>query len=448
MTDLLSIGASGVRGYQTALGTVSENIANSGAPGYVRRTTDLKEVIAPGGGLQTGRVVGGMGVVVAGVSRQVDAYKVAAARTAGADLAKTTAGVAWLEQVETALSGDQLGARMTGFFTAARTLAADPSSTAARATMLEAATAAAHAFAATGRRLDRVGDDLDASAKQAAADLDGLGEALAKVNERIGRAQAGSSAAASLADERDRLIDRMSEIVDVDVTEDAAGRATVRLGGRDGPVFVAGAEAGNVIYARGETGAVAFAIMRRGESAALTPGGGTLGGIADAAGRLTDARVRLDALASAFADSVNAVQRQGRDLDGQPGRNLFADVDRAVDLKVSLTDPRGIAAAGVGGGPRDASNLEALERARTAGRFEGAFADLVGGNAAALQQRRTVAEAQSAIREGAVAARDAVGGVDLDQEAVQLMRFQQAYQASSRVIQVARDTFQTILEIR
>jgi flagellar hook-associated protein 1 FlgK len=39
-------------------------------------------------------------------------------------------------------------------------------------------------------------------------------------------------------------------------------------------------------------------------------------------------------------------------------------------------------------------------------------------------------------------------GVNLDSEAVELMRYQQAYQASSRVIQIARDTLQTILDIR
>ena len=69
------------------------------------------------------------------------------------------------------------------------------------------------------------------------------------------------------------------------------------------------------------------------------------------------------------------------------------------------------------------------------------------GNAAALQQRRVVADAQGAIRDNAAAARDAVSGVDLDTEAVDLIRFQQAYQASSRVIQVARETFQSILAI-
>jgi flagellar hook-associated protein 1 FlgK len=41
-----------------------------------------------------------------------------------------------------------------------------------------------------------------------------------------------------------------------------------------------------------------------------------------------------------------------------------------------------------------------------------------------------------------------VSGVDLDTEAVDLLRYQQAYSASSRIIQVARDTFQSILDIR
>ena len=44
MSDLLSIGATGVRAYQTALTTVGENIANTGVAGYSRRTATLNEV--------------------------------------------------------------------------------------------------------------------------------------------------------------------------------------------------------------------------------------------------------------------------------------------------------------------------------------------------------------------------------------------------------------------
>jgi flagellar hook-associated protein 1 FlgK len=65
-----------------------------------------------------------------------------------------------------------------------------------------------------------------------------------------------------------------------------------------------------------------------------------------------------------------------------------------------------------------------------------------------LSQRKAVAAAQNTIHSNAVATRDSASGVNLDSEAVDLMRFQQAYAATSRVIQVARETMQTILDIR
>ena len=84
---------------------------------------------------------------------------------------------------------------------------------------------------------------------------------------------------------------------------------------------------------------------------------------------------------------------------------------------------------------------------RTSSAVETRTTTLVAGNAAALSQRQSVATAQTAIHDSAVAARDAVSSVDLDTEAVDLLRFQQAYSAASRVIQVARDTFQSIIAI-
>ena len=101
----------------------------------------------------------------------------------------------------------------------------------------------------------------------------------------------------------------------------------------------------------------------------------------------------------------------------------------------------------MGGGPRNNANLTALEALRSSGGFEAQTSNLIAENGATLEGRRTVADAQAAIRDGAVAARDQVSGVNLDTEALDLLRFQQAYQASSRVIQVARETFQSILDI-
>ena len=80
--------------------------------------------------------------------------------------------------------------------------------------------------------------------------------------------------------------------------------------------------------------------------------------------------------------------------------------------------------------------------------FEGGVQALVTDNAATLKQRRLVADAQTTIRDGAITTRSELTGANLDNEAVDLLKYQQAYQASSRVIQVAKETFQSILEIR
>lgn len=448
MSDLLAIGASGVRAYQGALTTTSENIANVGVEGYARRSARLAEVGAASGIYNSQKTNAGMGVTIAGTTRASDQYRTAAVRTAGADLARTESGSAWLDRIQTALTGNQLTSRVTGFFTAASTLAADPTSSAARTGMLESATTAAGAFSATGRALDQVAADLDSTADQGAAALNRFGAALARVNDGLARTGPETGAAASLADQRDQLLEQMSALVDLTVTTDSIGRATVKLGDSSGPVFVSGTTAGAVTYAR-NAGNVSFALFREGQASAVSPNGGALGGIVDGAARVADARAALDAIATDFTTEVNAFQARGQTLDcTAPGAAMFAtDPASPTEITLSLTDPDGIAAAAAGGGTRDGSNLATLQASRATIKAEGRTTTLIANTAAAIEQRKLVAEAQSAIRDGAVTARDSVSGVNLDTEAVDLMRFQQAYQASSKVIQVARDIFQTIIGI-
>lgn len=442
MSDLLSIGASGVRAYQTALSTVSENIANAGSPTYVRRTVPLSEIIAVGSASANG-----MGVGVGATTRSVDVFRSAAVRSATTDLAKTETSSAWLSQIQSALTGSDMGGRLTDFFNAAKTLAADPSSPAARGVMLETAQTTAASFRATGAALAQAQADLDGTAGAAVSGLNSLGSALARINDALGKARPGSAAAAGLADQRDALLDDMSALADLDVQLDPAGRATVSLGGKGGPLFVAGAEAGTLSFVRGSTGAVGFALSRAGTSSAVVPNGGALAGVAEGAVKIAEARTALDALATDFVNGVNRVQAQGRDLNGAPGAALFAAGASPTDITVALADPAGIAAAAPGEGARGNGNLAALESLRGTAGFEGKLTALVSTNAAAIESRATVADAQAAIRNGALAARDAISGVDLDSEAIDLMRFQQAYSASSRIIQAARDTFQSILAI-
>jgi flagellar hook-associated protein FlgK len=57
-------------------------------------------------------------------------------------------------------------------------------------------------------------------------------------------------------------------------------------------------------------------------------------------------------------------------------------------------------------------------------------------------------EAMQVVFDQAVASKDQISGVSLDEEAAELIRFQQAYQASAQIIQVASKLFDSILTIR
>ena len=445
MSDMLSIGASGLKAYQVALNTVSENISNAGTIGYSRRTATTSEVAAAGSNTS----LNGMGSLVTGIARAGDFYAAAQVRTAGSDLARTETSVTWLDRIESGLDGNQLSTRLSDFFTASTTLAADPTSLGARASMLEAASGVASAFSSTGKALDQVAEDLDGTAKSSVESLNSATAALARINDGLSRAGTGTAGAAALLDQRDEVLEQMSALTDVSVQFDSIGRATVHGGGTAGPVLVDAGQAATVTYSSNSAGAVSFNVVNGASLQSLAPTGGALAGVVDAMQRVVDAKGQLQAVAQDFANGVNTVQAGGRDLDGNPGQPLFAlGTGSTAEMAVTLDDPRGIAAAAVGGGSRDNTNLAALAQLRTSGGYENRIVDMTTANAATLSQRKAVAAAQNTIHDNAVAARDSASGVNLDSEAVDLMRFQQAYAATSRVIQVARETMQTILDIR
>lgn len=446
MSNLLAIGSTGVRAYQTALTTVSENIANAGAAGYSRRTATVGEIVssASANATMSGQL-SGYGVRVTGIDRQTDAFRVAETRFTGAELARSNASVQWLERIESALTGYDMPARMTGFYASASTLAADPASGAPRAAMVEAATALATSIQGTHTMLSASMRDLDGTVQASIGQLNDLSAQIAKTNVALARVGPGTAAQAQLFDERDRLLAAMSQLTDIDVQIDQRGLATVRAGGSTGPVLVELAETGFVRASRSD-GALGFTVERAGSFDTLHPRGGALSGLVEGAQRIGDAIDALNVMARDLADGINAIQAGGEDLDGNPGAPMFAMGADASDFRMVLASPRGIAASSPGGGVRDNGNLIALENFRRSSSLEDRATGLAVGNATTLAARRSVAEAQAAIHDNAVAARDAVSGVNLDEEAVDLIRFQQAYNASSRIIQVARETFQSILD--
>lgn len=441
MSDLLAIGASGVRAYQGALATTSDNIANAGTAGYVRRTPTLREVVSSGSVNGTTQA----GVALGLVDRAADAFRSNAVRSSGTELARSETGMVWLDRIEQTLDGSKLSARIGDFFNSAQSLAANPAAGAPRAVMLEQAGAVAAAFRSTGASLDEAHAEIATAAQGAAGELTAKATALAKINSAIGRSVGSPSPA--MLDERDRILESMSALVDISVSFDGAGRATVKAGAAGGPTLVTGDQAANVGVSLNGQGALQFHLTLNGEAAVIPAQGGALAGIVDGAQNVADAKRQLDGLATDFMDAVNAVQAGGEDLNGATGTAMFAGTD-AASMTVAITDGAGIAAATPGAGKQGNGNLTLLAGVRKSGGFEDRLTTMQSATGAAIAAKRNVIDAQGSIHDNAVAARDSVSGVNLDEEAVNLLKFQQAYQASARVIQVARETLDSIFAIR
>jgi flagellar hook-associated protein 1 FlgK len=123
-------------------------------------------------------------------------------------------------------------------------------------------------------------------------------------------------------------------------------------------------------------------------------------------------------------------------------------------MDVALTDPADIAAAAVGGGTTDNANALALGNLRTAAllssgtaTLDGYYGSVVGQVANQTFAQQLASDAYESLLAQARTDQQSLSGVNLDEEAANLIRFQQAFQAAGRALQVANTLFDTILSI-
>lgn len=447
MSDLLGIGSSALAAYRSALTAVGENVANAHTPGYARRRVVLEELTVSGAGdIGFRPQVMFNGVTAAGVARAWDNFKAAEARFSASADGRAQVRQQWLSGVETAL-GDGMagvGSSMTGFFNAAASLASDPGDTLGRRAVLSALDNVASAFRTSGQALARLSDGIGQTAEIEVTSLNDALRALHNVNGALGPAAAGGSARASLEDERDRLIDFIAEKIDVDVRIDDDGHATLVASSNPSLALLNGNGPNLAILVRATDGRLSLQLQNNGTNVPLPAVGGKLAGLVDVAQTVADRRTTLDGLAVDFTAMVNGWSAAGVDADGNAGAALMSVSGGATTIQSLVTDPDLVAAASPSGTPN--GNLLALDAIRDASAVEDRWGDLVSANAQVLASASAEAAATATWRDNSYAALDEVTGVDLDAEAADLLRYQQAYSASTRIIQVARETIQALFD--
>lgn len=330
MSDMLSIGQTGIRAYARALDTLADNVANANTPGHVRRSAELSPANRGGsrGPLELDPG-GGAGVRLTGISRAVDQLQLDTLRRAEGDVAALDVSTRWLRTVEAAITGpNALEGPLNALFGSLSDLASDPTNPAVRGTVLARADALADQFNRSAEELGRLDTELLAETRGEARALNDLSQALADVNGRLRRSSEGTAAFAALADERDRTLARIAGITTIDVRLDSRGQATVRIPDAGGALLVEGSDAVSARAIAGATG-VELRLGPTGADERATLVSGTLAGLSAARIRLAEAQVRLDALADRIAADLNGAHSRGIDETGADGGLLF-DTQQAV----------------------------------------------------------------------------------------------------------------------
>ncbi|MBL4793032.1 MAG: flagellar hook-associated protein FlgK, partial [Citromicrobium sp.] len=181
---------------------------------------------------------------------------------------------------------------------------------------------------------------------------------------------------------------------------------------------------------------------------AITPGSGSLTGAALALSDLAAIQTRLDDAANAIATTMNAAQMNGAALDGSAGQPMFSG-STASTLSVVLTSGAGLATAPAGSAAneRNQQNLADMRQALTAANPAEGVNSILFDVSSKVAGRAVTQSALETIASSARIALEEQSGVDLDNEAANLIRYQQAFQASGRAMQVASDIFDTLMGI-
>jgi len=456
LTQLLNTARDALTAQTYGLNVTGQNISNASTPGYVRRVAELETQTL---GTQTSG-----SVVATGLKRVTDDFVERREFAAtGQSSAASTRDQA-LQSVEALFNdanGTGLGSALSDVFSSFSALAANPNDTTTRQSVLNAADAFSQRANATGDALAQASSDLKTQAQQTIDEINQKAQDILKLDQQIAQAQMQGQDAADLKDQRNQKLLDMSGMINTHTFTDGAGNLVVQVAGT---TIVDGQHAGKLGLDLNADGSLKItSIQSDGTGTDVTKflTGGKLGGIKEARDTdLFDVSKQLDQFVFDTATAINTQHAAGVGADGSSGKNLFdvgaSATGAARAIKVSIDvwgHPESVAAASnVFSVPGSSDNAVALSKladvtfatggTRTAAE---AYGDIVGnvGNSRASSQRDV--ETQSAVLHQVQSMHQSESGVSLDEEMVALTKYQNAYQAASKVLNVTDTLMQDLM---
>lgn len=449
----LEIARRALQTHQLAMSVIGNNIANINTPGYSRRSSVIRQT----NDFETRAGMVGTGVDAIDIRRGRDTVLDGLFRRHNGDAGKWGALDDYLSRVETVLNEPGEGGlsdAMGSFWGSWHDLAKEPDSMAIRAQVVErgqALTESLHRIDSTLRSLQsNLTDEIDGQVTQ----INAISNRLALLNRTIVEGEVEGHEASALRDERDLLVDQLSEIVDVQVSEEANGSSTILIGSE---VLVQGATSRTLELQTG-VNSTAFSsnLVWQGSSRDVQMGSGKLRGYLDARDTyIEDFLTNLDSLAANLVSEVNASHSAGYGLDGSTGNDYF-DANKtsaaSIELDTAVAADFDLLSASATGLPGDGDQALALANlahtptmAANSATFGDFYNSLTGTLALHAQEAGSFLATEEVLILDIEGKRMEVSGVSLDEEMTYLLSYQHAYEAMIKVTATIDEMMATLI---
>lgn len=347
-----------------------------------------------------------------------------------------------------------LAENLSDLFNAFQSVATQPGSLEERQVLVQKAQALAAQFNQVAGRLTDLQSTINHQLQSEVEVVNRLTADIAALNHQIARTELSAKGPANdLRDLRQAKLEELGQYLNLEAVEDQTGQVNVSVNG----VMLVEGQRVSVAVEAFEAGSGAWQ-LRTADGQPCQPLTGSLAGLMETRdGPLATALERLNRLAGALIEAVNAVHVRGYDLEGNTGLAFFQGTNAAtIRVNDALREnPARFQAAGRAGAAGD--NQVALELARLSSTAQPALGSrsfqqfhhqtVVGLGESLAQASRQVND-QEAIQKMLLRQRDAVSGVSLDEEMTEMVKFQKAFQASARLVSTVDELLETIIGMK
>ncbi len=459
--DTLNIGRSTLEASQAGVQVTGHNISNANTEGFHRRRLDQSPEAPPPGGLV---ILGG--VRTNGSARVTNRLLNKQVNTSLGLEAKADTTQGLMMQVESAsarIGSDGLGGAISNLFSKMSSLSTSPSDTTVREVTLQSAKTLSQTFNQVASDLSTIQKGADENVATTVSQINSKTAEIAALNAKIIATEAHGHEASDLRDQQDKLLNDLAKLCGATGFADGDGMMTVMLGSaaivqREKSLDLA-ATPSAALSGMSRVDLKTSANISVDITSQITSG--QLGAYIDVRDSvITGIQTRVDQLAYDLSTNVNTQHRAGFGLDGLGNRNLFvnptvvAGAAAAMALDTNITAARLAAsstATGVPGNNVNALALTGLGKTNLASGNTTTFNGEATATAAAVGLQVSDAKADVLVRKDELTYMQKLHqseiGVSLDDEMINLIQFQRAYQSGVKVISVVDGLLKTVIRM-